>query len=157
MANFSLIENFLAGLINTQFATTRSNQGMWEWYNALKRIMSQNRFGSTPTVWYGTIDDAADTNIAATANLFGVLVDNPNAAEPVYIEIADVADADGGDDLLSALIFVPSASIYCAVYPVPYVHSTNLSFIADTGTRAGLEAGTGVTGTNPTGILVYTT
>lgn len=158
MANFALIESQLEGVLANQINGGRSTQGMWEWFNALKRIMSANRFSGTPAIWHGTIPDAADQNIGTTSGrLFGVLVDNSNSAEAVNVEIADVADADGGDDLLSALIYVPSASQRYHIFPEPYVFTTDLSFIAGTGTRAGLEAGTAVTGTNPTGVLVYTT
>ena len=158
MANFALIATRLEGILSNQINGGRSTQAMWEWFNALSRIMSANRFTGTPAVYHGSIDDAADVNIGTTSGrLFGVLVDNSNASEPVHVEIADVADADGGDDLLAAYIFVPSASARYVVYPEPYVFSTDLSFIAGTGTRAGLEGGTGVTGTNPTGVLVYTT
>lgn len=155
MANFAAIANQLEGILANQINGGRSTQGMWEWYNALSRVVSQNRFSGTAAVWHGTIPDAADETITATVRLFGILVDNSNSAEPVHVEIADVADADGGDDLLAGFVFVPSASQRYVVYPEPYVFSTGLSFIAGTGTRAGLEAGTAVTGTNPTGVLVY--
>ena len=155
MANFAAIENSLEGVLANQINGGRSTQGMWEWFNALKKIVSSNRFSGTAAYWHGTIPDAADETIAATVRLFGILGDNSNSAEPVHVEIADVADADGGDDLLAGYIFVPSVSARYMLYSEPYVFSTGLSFIAGTGTRAGLEAGTAVTGTNPTGVLVY--
>lgn len=162
MANFSLIENRLLGLIESQITQSRVNQSHFEWFRALKRIMSSDKVAGTATLYDSGEaggNDAAEVEVGSVpTTLYGALVDNPNAAEPIHIEIADVADVDGGDDLLTAFIFVPSATLVPVLYPRGVQHTaTQMAYIAGTGTRAGLEAGTAVTGTNPRVILVYAT
>ena len=159
MANFAKIANQLEGILNTQLSSVRSTQGAWEWYNALQRIMSANRFTGTPTV-YGpaTVADADYVDIETPATtLFGVLIDNSNSAEVVYVSFSDEGSGGvPGTALMDAIIMVPSATMVYVVYPDGISFPTNLGIYAGTGTAAGLEGGTAVTGTNPTGVVVYT-
>ena len=162
MANFANIANQLEGAINTQLTLARTTQGVWEWYNALQKVMSSNRFVGTPVV-YGpvTVGDTDYANIetaAASRLVFGILVDNSNAAEAVWVTVADLtaANATPGTDLFNIAVWVPSATMQMVVFADGLSFTTALSWYAGTGTAAGLEGGTGITGTNPTGILVYT-
>ena len=161
MANFASVATYLEGVISNGMSV-RSNQGVWEWYNALSRIMSANRFSGTPrVVGLSTIGDTDYNNIetaAADRLVFGLLVDNSNAAEAVWVTVADLtaANATPGTDLFNIAMWVPSTTIETAVFCNGVLFTTALSWFAGTGTAAGLEGGTGVTGTNPTGIIVYT-
>lgn len=162
MANFASIGTYLEGVISNEVNATRTNQGVWEWYNALFRIMSANRWAGTPrVVGPSSIIDTDYANIetaAADRQVFGLLIDNSNAAEAVWVTVADLtaANATPGTDLFNIAIWVPSATMETVLFPNGLLFSTALSWFAGTGTAAGLEGGTGVTGTNPTGIIVYT-
>lgn len=161
MANFEIVKNQLEGILASQLSAARSTQGNWEWFNALYRIVSQTRIGGTATISGPTVSDDTDyVNIeaAAATTLWGVLVDNPNAAEAVWLTIADLATANAtpGTDLFKAALFVPSATMSTFLFPSGLTLATAMSVFAGTGTAAGLEGGTGVTGTNPTFVIVYT-
>lgn len=159
MANFAIIQNQLEGIINSQLNAARTNQGTWEWFNALRRITSANNITGTLRVVgpRANIDtDYEDVN--GPSVVYGVLVDNSNAAEPIYLSIADLtaANATPGLDLMKAVMFVPSATMSTFLFPSGLSLTTAFSALAGTGTAAGLEGGTGVTGTNPTVVFVYT-
>jgi len=161
MANFASVANVLEGIINTKLAAARHNQGVWEWYNALGRIMSANRFTGTPRVIgpAATLDAGTSTNAETGAvRIFGILVDNSNAAEAVWVQFFNIASASVtvGTSLSPVIVFAPSATIVPVVYADGVAFDTACSYHAVTGTQAGLEGGTGVTGTNPTIVLVYT-
>ena len=162
MANFESIRTRLEGIVNNELTFARHNQGIWEWFNALHRIISANRWAGTPrVVGPSAVADVAYNNIETTAadrQVFGLLVDNSNAAEAVWVTVADLtaANATPGTDLFNIALWVPSATIETVVFPNGLLFSTALSWFAGTGTAAGLEGGTGVTGTNPTGVIVYT-
>ena len=162
MANFGAIAPTLESLLATELAFARSNQGVWEWYNALQRCMSPSRVAGVVRVQGPeSIGDTDYNNIETVADnrrVYGILVDNSNASENVWVTVADLtaANATPGTDLFNIAIWVPSATIVPVVYPNGLAFTVALSWYAGTGTAAGLEGGTGVTGTNPTGILVYT-
>lgn len=155
MANFALIGNQLEGILNTQLNAARQTQGVWEWYNALFRIMSQNRFSGTATV-YGPKQNAAGTNVVETVatTLFGVLVDNSQAAEDAYLGVSNVAATPGTTDTLG-YYWAPRNTISVYVIPQGTTLSSRLEVFSVLGTEAGLEAGTAST-TQPTVVLVYT-
>lgn len=162
MANFEAISHRLEGIVNSQLNAARQDQGVWEWYNSLKRILSANYVTGTPTI-YGPVA-AGDTDFVAVnadtdSVLYGVLVDNSNASEAVWVSILDGGTGltPGTEHIVGGLYFVPAATMRTWVMPqgTPY-SATGIAIYAGTGTSAGLEAGTGVTGTNPTVVLVYT-
>lgn len=162
MANFARIGNALEGILANQLTAARNTQGGWEWYNALQRIISANRFTGTAYVVgpAAALDSgtAVDIEGASALLLFGAIVDNSNAAEAVWLTGYDLATGSVtvGTSLFKAALFVPSATTSYVVWPDGLTFATALSVHSGTGTAAGLEAGTGVTGTNPTYTLVYT-
>src|SRR3990172_2846194 len=162
MANFENISNLLEGAINSRLNEGRSNQAVWEWYNALKKIMSANYVTGVPAVYGPT--SVGDTDFVAVnadtdSVLYGALVDNSNAAEAVWVWILDGGTGltPGTEHISGQIVFVEAASMYTFLWPAGVRYdTTGIAVYAGTGTSAGLEAGTGVTGTNPTAILVYT-
>ena len=160
MANFQLVRNTLEGILNSSITQSRTTQGVWEWMDALDRIMSSDKVPGVATLYDSGEaggNDAAEVEIGSVpTTVYGILVDNPNSAEPVHLEMSDVSDVDGGDKLLSAFVFVPSATMRSVLFPQGIAHTaTQCAYICGTGTRAGLEAGTAITGTNPRVIIVY--
>lgn len=161
MANFEIVRNQLEGIINTQLAAARTNQGTWEWFNALYRIVSANRIGGTAYV-YGpaSVNDADFVAVETGAcTVWGVLIDNSNAAEAVFVEMLDgtASLTPGTEHIVGEIMQVPSATMKTYVFPSGCaIPATGIAVMAETGTSAGLEAGTGVTGTNPTIVIVYT-
>lgn len=155
MANFEIQKNNLEGILNNQLNATRQTQGVWEWFNALYRIVSSVRFGGTVQV-YGPKQIASGTNVVETVavSLFGVLVDNSMSAEDLFLATSNVAATPGTTDTL-LYFWVPRASIKTLVYPEPIAFSSRLEIFSVLGTEAGLEAGTAST-TQPTVVLVYT-
>lgn len=156
MANFELIKHTLEGTINTQLNATRTNQGAWEWFNALYRIVSQNRFTGTATIYGPTLVTAATVVTTSPGTLFGALIDNAMSAEDAYLAVADDAAFVAGTDNAMMYLWAPRAS------QVQYVFCNGISWTVDLsiedilGTEAGLEAGTGST-SGVTVVLVYTT
>lgn len=161
MANFANIANRLEGIVNSELAAARSQQGIWEWYNALSRIMSANRFSGTPRV-YGpaTAPDAGTaTDVETNAvRVFGLLVDNSNSAEDVWVTGYNIASGSVtvGTSLTSIVLWVPRATIVPVLWADGFALDTALSYHSQTGTQAALEGTTGVTGTNPSVVFVYT-
>ncbi len=160
MANFAAVQNTLEGIINNQLTAARQTQGVWEWYNALQRITSQNRYtgsirvvGPKATLDAGTAEDVETSAIT----LFGLLVDNSNSGEDVWLVGYDIAAASVtvGTSLTKIVLWVPRASIVPVVYADGFPLGTAFSVHALTGTQAALEGSTGVTGTNPTFVAVY--
>jgi len=155
MANFAIINNQLEGALGNQIAAARANQDMWEWFNALFRVVSQNRYTGTAKV-YGPRQLSAGTNVVETtpAAVFGVLIDNSQAAEDAYLATSNVAATPGTTDTLGYYFAVRGAvSTYLSA--PPRVHASRLEVFSVLGTEAGLEAGTAST-TQPTVIVVYT-
>lgn len=160
MANFEKKKNLLEGIINSQLNATRQDQGTWEWFNALQRIVSQQRIGGEVGI-YGPAEALDADFVAVTAGaatLWGALVDNSNAAEAVFVSILDggAGLTPGTEHIPGHLAFVPAATMRTFLYPQGVAYATSIAVYAGTGTSAGLEAGTGVTGVNPTIVLVYT-
>lgn len=155
MANFEIAKNNLEGLLNTQLNATRQTQGVWEWFNALYRIVSSVRFGGSVTI-YGPKQLSAGTNVVETVavSLFGILVDNSMAAEDLFLATSNVAATPGTTDTL-VYFWVPRSTIRTMLYPEPIAFSSRLEVFSVLGTEAGLEAGTAST-TQPTVVLVYT-
>ena len=160
MANFALVANQLEGIINNQLTAARQTQGIWEWYNALFRIVSANYVtGTVRAVGPATAGDTDFVAIDTTATLYGAVIDNSNAAEAVFVSILD-GDATltpGTEHITGVIIHVPAASMRAVLWPTGVSYgTTGMAIYAGTGTSAGLEAGTAVTGTNPTYVVVYT-
>lgn len=162
MANFSNIANVLEGAINTQLNATRINQGVWEWYNALARITSANSVTGTLAV-YGpvSVNDSDFVAVSAVPSvLWGAVVDNSISDEAVWVSILDGGTGltPGTEHMPGVILHVPQASMLTFVWPSGIqMPSTGIAVMAQTGTDAALETTTGVTGTNPTLLLVYTT
>lgn len=159
MANFASVANVLEGIINNQLTFARHNQGIWEWYNALSRIMSANRFSGTPRVVSSAViggTGAADVDIEAGAvRLFGVLADNSMAAEDAYVLLYNTATVtEGTTDTLGAL-WVARATIGTYVFCDGIAFDTAFTASGSIGTEAGLEAGT-LNTTAMTAVFVYT-
>ena len=154
MANFANIANYLEGLLTSQLNQARQTQAVWEWYNALFRIVSQNRFTQTPRV-YGPTQLAAGTNIIETnaVTVFGVLIDNGQAAEDALVALYNAAATPGTTDPLG-ILWAPRAAMTCYVFANGQVHSSRLEIASMLGTEAGIEAGTAST-TQPTVVVVY--
>lgn len=156
MANFEQQKNLIEGVINTQLNSTRQTQGAWEWFNALYRIVSAQRFGGAVKVYGPALVTAATVvEASAGASLFGVLLDNAMAAEDAYLAVADDAAFVAGTDNAKDYLFVPRASQRYYVLAEPETFATALSIEDILGTEAGLEAGTGST-SGITVMLVYT-
>jgi hypothetical protein len=155
MANFELAKNLLEGILNNQINAARQTQGVWEWFNALYKVISSVRYSGTVTI-FGPKQLASGTNVVETVavTLFGVLADNSMAAEPLLLQFSNVAATPGTTDILGAL-FVPSSAVRMYVWPEGQVHSARLEVFSTQSTNAGLEAGTAST-TQPTVVLVYT-
>lgn len=161
MANFAGLANVLEGIINSQLSSARITQGVWEWYNALQRITSANYVSGTLRL-YGpvAVNDADFVAVSATpATLWGALVDNSIADEAVFVSILDggAGLTPGTEHMPGAIIHVPLATMYTAVWPSGIsCPTTGIAVMAQTGTDAALETTTGVTGANPTLVLIYT-
>jgi hypothetical protein len=157
MANFASVANRLEGILNQELTASRSNQGNWEWYNALSRIMSANRFSGTPRV-YGPTLVTAETEVESGAViLFGVLLDNAMSGEDAYLAIANLTAANwtAGTDNSKGYLYVPRSSQLGYVFSNGLVLDTAFTVEDILGTEAGIEAGTGST-SGVTAVLVYT-
>ncbi len=156
MANFANIANVIEGIINNQLSATRTNQGTWEWYNALQRIMSANRFTGTPRVDGPVAVTGTDRDVEAGAvRLFGILVDNAMAAEDGYVAIYNTNTVTEGSTNAVAYLWAPRAAITCYVFPNGITLDTAFTVSDILGTEAGLEAGTATT-SGLTILSVYT-
>ena len=157
MANYASVVNRVEGIINNELASARSNQGTWEWHNALQRIVSQNRFSGTPRV-YGPTLITAETEVEAGAvSLFGVLVDNAGASENVYLAVANLTAANWTAGTSNAVMYLwaPAATITPYVFANGIALDTAFTIEDILGTEAGLEAGTG-SAAGVTVVAVYT-
>jgi hypothetical protein len=157
MANFASVANLLEGIINSQLTFARHNQGVWEWYNALQRIMSANRFTGTPRV-YGPTTVTAETEIEAGAvRLFGVLLDNAMSGEDAFLAIANLTAANwtAGTSDPKGYLYVPRSTCLGYLYSDGLALDTAFTIEDILGTEAGIEAGTGST-SGVTVVAVYT-
>ena len=156
MANFAAVAHVLEGILSRELNLARGNQGMWEWFNALNRVISQNRFTGTVRVSGPTLlADGSNTVESNAVTLFGVLVDNSMAAEDAFLLTSDVAAAGGNDDWLGSAFWAPRNAITTYVLPNGGTFATGL-FLADClGTSVGIEAQTAST-TQCTTVVVYT-
>ena len=159
MANFALIANALEGAINNQLNATRGTQGVWEWYNALQRNMSQLRWTGTARM-YGPAVSTGATEIVVDADavrVFGVLIDNSMAAEDAYLGLGDVDGAftPGTDNVLGPYLWALRATMQTYLFLDPLEFDLGVIIFDGLGTQVGLEAGTAAT-TAPTNIVIYT-
>jgi len=156
MANFASIGTTLEGILNTQLNLARSTQGIWEWYNALHRIVSANRFTGTPRIDGPVLLTATDRDVESGAvRLFGLLVDNTMAAEDLYLLTYNTNTVTEGTTDALEIMWCARNAITTAVFPDGLVFDTAFTVSAALGTTVGLEAGTGPT-TFPTYLAVYT-
>lgn len=157
MANVASIANRLEGIINQEMSSARSNQGSWEWYNALVRVMSANRFSGTPRV-YGPALITAETEIESGAvRLFGLLIDNAMSGEDAFVAVANLTAANwtAGTSNPLGYFYVPRATTLGYVLPDGLAFSTAFTVEDILGTEAGIEGGTGST-SGVTVVAVYT-
>ena len=156
MANFASIATTLEGALANELTLARTNQGIWEWYNALQRIMSANRFTGTPRMDGPVLLTATDRDIETGAVvIFGFLIDNSMAAEDLYLLVYNVNAVTEGTTDATGLLFAPRNAITTYVMPNGLTHDTAFTISAALGTTVGQEAGTAPT-TFPTVISVYT-
>ena len=157
MANFASVSNVLEGILQNQLAAARSNQGNWEWFNALQRIVSANRFSGTVRVDGPTLITAEREVEAGAVRLFGVLLDNAMAAEDAYLSLANLTAANwtAGTNNALGYLYVPRATQLGYVFTNGLVFDTAFTVEDILGTEVGLEAGTGST-SGITAVLVYT-
>lgn len=156
MANFAAIGTTLEGILNTQLNLARSHQGVWEWYNALSRIMSANRFTGTPRIDGPVQLTATDRDVeAAAVLLFGLLVDNTQAAEDAFIIGYNTNTVTEGTTDFQFALWAPRNAIQCYVFPNGIDFATAYTLSDSLGTTVGIEAGT-LSTTHPTVLSVYT-
>ena len=154
MANFAQIATTLEGLLNGQLNLARSNQGVWEWYNALQRIMSANRFADTPRIIGPRVAVTGSNTLESNAvTLFGVLIDN-GGTENAYTEASNVAVTGGNDDTLGPMLYTPSATMNAYVFPNGLSFANGLFYDVVLATNAALEAGTEISAAN---LLLHST
>ena len=154
MANFASIGTTLEGLLNNQLNLARSNQGAWEWYNALQRIMSSNRFTGTPRIIGPRVAVTGSNTLESNAvTLFGVLIDN-GGTENAYTEASNVAVTGGNDDTLGPMLYTPSATMNQYLFPNGLSFSAGLFYDVVLATNTALEAGTEISAAN---LLLHST
>jgi hypothetical protein len=159
MANFAAVANTLEGIINSQINSSRSNQGVWEWYNALQRIVSSNAFTGTVRVVGPRVAVTGSNTIESNAvTLFGVLIDN-GGTENVFTEISDVAVTGGNDDTLGPYLYTPTVVMNTYLFPSGLSFANGLFYDTVLATSVGLEAGTEISTANlllHKSVFVYT-
>jgi len=156
MANFASIATTLEGALNNELNLARSNQGVWEWYNALQRIMSANRFTGTPRIDGPVLLTATDRDVETGAvRLFGLLSDNSMTAEDLYLLTYNTNTVTEGTTDALEMMWSPRNTITCAVFTDGLEFATAFTVSAALGTTVGQEAGTAPT-TFPTYMAVYT-
>lgn len=156
MANFASIATTLEGALANELNLARGSQGVWEWYNALQRIMSQNRFTGTPRMDGPVQLTATDRDVEAGAVvLFGLLADNSQAAEDAFILTYNTNTVTEGTTDFLAVLWAPRNAISTVVFPEGVTFSTAFTISDSLGTTVGLEAGT-LSTTHPTIIAIYT-
>jgi hypothetical protein len=159
MANFASISNVLEGIVNSQLSSARINQGVWEWYNALQRIVSANKDSGTVRVVGPRVAVTGSNTIESTAcTLYGVLIDN-GGTENAYTEISDVAVGGGNDDMLGPILYTPTVVMNTYVFPSGLSFANGLFYDVVLATNTALEAGTEISAANlllHKAIFVYT-
>lgn len=157
MANFASVSNRLEGIVNNEFNSSRGNQGAWEWYNALQRIVSANRFTGTVRVVGPKLITAEDEIESNAVRIFGIAIDNAMAAEDAYLAVTNLTAANwtAGTNNATMYLWAPRNSMQFYVFPSGIVHDTAFTVEDILGTEAGLEGGTGST-SGVTYTAVYT-
>jgi hypothetical protein len=148
MANFASVGTYLESLISSQLSATLTTQGAWEWYNALFRVMSANRFTGTPRVVGPLVAVTGSNTIETNAvRLFGVLIQN-GGTENSYTEASNVAVTGGNDDTLGPMLYCPSATTTEYLFTDGLAFSAGLFFDVILATNTALEAGTEISAAN---------
>lgn len=154
MANFASIATTLEGLLGNELSLARGNQGTWEWYNGLQRIISANRFTGTPRIIGPRIAVTGSNTLESNAvTLFGVLIDN-GGTENAYTEASNVAVTGGNDDTLGPMIYTPSATMNHYLFPNGLSFASGLFYDVVLATNTALEAGTEISAAN---LLLHST
>ena len=159
MANFAAVANVLEGIINSQLNTTYIDQGVWEWYNALQRIVSTNKDSGTVRVVGPRVAVTGSNTIESNAvTLYGVLVENAGT-QNAFTEISDVAVTGGNDDTLGPILYTATVDTQGYVFPSGLSFANGLFYDVVLATNTALEAGTEISAANlllHKIILVYT-
>ncbi len=159
MANFASVANVLEGIINSQLNATYTNQGVWEWYNALQRIVSANKDSGTVRVVGPRVAVTGSNTIESTAaTLYGVLIENAGT-ENAFMEVSDVAVTGANDDTLGPILYSPTVKTVTYVFPSGLSFANGLYYDVLLATNTALEAGTEISAANlllHKAILVYT-
>lgn len=144
MAEWSRIQHQVDGLIAMAVVAARSDQRLWYWREGLRKAIQDFRETQTPRVSaYQLFDGVDDIDIEANAvRLFGVVVDNSQAAVDNYVVLYNTATPVEGTTGPLVHVWAPRAAVTCHVFPTPVVFDTALSWSALAGTQAAIEAGT---------------
>lgn len=156
MADWSRIRHQTDALISS-VSSTRSDQALWTWREALRALIQDFREVGVPRVsaytLFGGTDDV-DVE-AAAVRLFGLVVDNSMAAEDAYIVLYNTATVVEGTTDALGLFWAPRNRVSAYAFR-PIVFTTALSWSSVLGTTAGQEAGTLTTASGTQVGLVYT-
>mgnify|MGYP001571158658 CR=1 FL=1 len=154
MANFATVATTLEGLLAGELNLARSNQGVWEWYNALQRIISSNRFTGTVRIIGPRVAVTGSNTLESNAvTLFGVLIDN-GGTEDAYTEVSDVAVTGGNDDTLGPMLYTDDAEMNQYLFPNGLPFANGLFYDVVLATNLALEAGTEISAAN---LLLHST
>lgn len=157
MAEWSRIRHQVDGLISS-VSSTRSDQALWTWREAVRALVQDFREVGTPRVSsYSLFDGTNDVDIESNAvRLFGVLVDNSQASTDAWVAVYNTnAPVEGTTNPAGGLFWSPQNRVVCYAFR-PVVLGTALTWSSMVGTQAALAAGT-LTAANGTQVaLVYT-
>lgn len=156
MADWSRIRHQVDGLISS-VSSTRSDQALWTWREALRALVQDFRETGTPRVSaYTLFGGTDDVDVEAGAvRLFGLVVDNSMAAEDAYIVLYNTATPVEGTTNALGLLYAPRNRVSAYAFR-PLVFDTALTWSSVLGTTAGQEAGTLTTASGTQVGLVYT-
>jgi len=156
MADWSRIRHQADALISS-VSTTRSDQALWTWREALRALIQDFREVGTPRVSAYTLFDGTNDNDveAGAVRLFGCVIDNSMAAEDAFIVLYNTATpVEGTTDPLGYL-WAPRNRVSAYVFR-PIVFATAFSWSSVLGTEVGLEAGTLSTANGTQAAFAYT-
>lgn len=155
MADWSRIQHQVDNVISS-VSTARSDQALWTWREALRRLIQDFRETGTPRVSaYSLFDGTNDVDVEAGATrLFGAVIDNSMAAEDAFIALYNTATPTEGTTDTLGYLWAPRNRV--SVYAFrPIVFSTAMTWSSVLGTEVGLEAGTLTTANGTQVSLIY--
>lgn len=156
MADWSRIQHQVDALISS-VATARSDQALWTWREALRRLVQDFRETGTPRVSaYTLFGGTDDVDVEANAvRLFGAVIDNSMSAEDAYIALYNTATPVEGTTNTLGYLWAPRNRVSAYAFRA-IVFDTAFTWSSVLGTEAGLEAGTLTTANGAQAGFVYT-